>query len=85
MGCRVLAYYLTKIINKIYDNSHPKRCKISFIVSSKMGLLRLGLGLGFGSGSFYMREITIPNKLLELLNVVTSKFTGLQRSYRLEY
>ena len=30
-----------------------------------------------------MREITIPNKLLELLNVVTSKFTGLQRSDRL--
>ena len=25
-----------------------------------------------------MREITIPNKLLDLLNVVTSTFTGLQ-------
>ena len=64
-----------------------ERCNpISFIVSSKLlGLLRLNKIYGFGSGSFYMREITIPNKLLELLNVVTSKFTGLQRSYRLEY
>ena len=54
------------------------------IVSNKLlGLLRLGLGLGFGSGFILYARHYNPNKLLELLNVVTNNFIRLQRSNQL--
>ena len=49
-----------------------------------MGLLRLGLGLGFGSGFILYAWNYNPNKLLELLNVVTNNLIGLQRADRLD-
>ena len=49
-----------------------------------MSLTVLGLlGLGFGSGFILYARNYNPNKLLELLNVVTNDFIGLQRSDRL--
>ena len=49
------------------------------VVSNKLlGLLRLGLE--FGSGFILYAWNYNPNKLLELLNVVTNNFIGLQRS-----
>ena len=62
----------------------PNVVSKKIIVSNKLlGLLRLGLGLGFGSGFILYAWNYNPNKLLELLNVVTNNLIGLQRSDRL--
>ena len=60
----------------------PNVVSNKIIVSNKLlGLLRLGLGLESG---FILHAWNYnPNKLLELLNVVTNNFIGLQRSDRL--
>ena len=64
----------------------PNVVSNKIIVSNKLsGSLQLGLGLGFGSGFILYARNCNPNKLLELLNVVTNNFIGLQRWDRLPH
>ena len=81
--------HLCKNTNNQYNyiNSHPIRTLYTnkIIVSNKLlGLSRLGLGLGLGSGSIYMHEMQFQ-LLVELSNVVTSNFIGIQGSDRLKF
>ena len=65
---------------------HTNVVSYKIILSNKLlGLLRLGLGLGFGSGFILYGRNYNPNKLLELLNVVSNNFIGLERSDRLNW